>query len=118
MKGTSSFNSEIEPHSNRATDLKSTGMRSKLLALHLVHSIFTANINVFFTASHVLFSSESAPTNHVLFVHAIKQYLCLTLSRNATSVVPQVFDIAIEIFGKVLVNLRSVLKVINMIIQY
>lgn len=47
----------------------------------------------------------------MIFVHSIKQYLCLSLSRNIVSVVPQIFDIAIQLFMTVLEKLRSTLKV-------
>ena len=47
----------------------------------------------------------------LIFVHSIKQYLCLSLSRNIVSVVPQIFDIAIQLFMTVLEKLRSTLKV-------
>ncbi|KAI8852805.1 hypothetical protein BC829DRAFT_440418 [Chytridium lagenaria] len=40
----------------------------------------------------------AAGTTHVLFIHAVKQYLCLSL------------DISMDIFGKALVGLRTVLK--------
>lgn len=91
-----------------ATDLKSHSMRSKLLSLHLIHTIVTSHLSIFYTNSPVLFST---PQNPPLFIHSVKQYLCLTLSRNAASVVPQVFDTAMDIFGKALVGLRTVLKV-------
>ncbi|KND00748.1 uncharacterized protein SPPG_03863 [Spizellomyces punctatus DAOM BR117] len=101
------------PAPEGATDLKSHAMRSKLLSLHLVYTILGSHMYIFFTPAPVLFSpgtQTKADSNAVLFVHAVKQYLCLSLSRNAVSVVPQVFDISMEIFGKVLIGLRSVLK--------
>ncbi|KAJ3290032.1 guanine nucleotide exchange protein for ADP-robosylation factor [Borealophlyctis nickersoniae] len=97
------------PAPEGATDLKSTAMRSKLLSLHLVHTVLSSHLYIFFAPSPVLFA-PGTPPNMNLFVHAVKQYLCLTLSRNAASVVPQVFDISMEIFGRVLIGLRSVLK--------
>ncbi|TPX34074.1 hypothetical protein SmJEL517_g03259 [Synchytrium microbalum] len=95
-----------------ATDLKSHAMRSKLLALHLVDSVLASNLYVFFTPAGVLFSSSQngVSASAILFIHAVKQYLGLTLSRNASSAVPQVFDVAMQIFGKVLIGLRTVLK--------
>ncbi|KAI8920934.1 hypothetical protein DFJ77DRAFT_506560 [Powellomyces hirtus] len=101
------------PAPEGATDLKSHAMRSKLLSLHLVFTILSSHMYIFFTPSPVLFSPGTATKtdpNAVLFIHAVKQYLCLSLSRNAVSVVPQVFDISLEIFGKVLIGLRVVLK--------
>ncbi|KAI8592987.1 hypothetical protein BDZ88DRAFT_503867 [Geranomyces variabilis] len=101
------------PAPEGATDLKSHAMRSKLLSLHLVFTILSSHMYIFFVPAPVLFSpgtSTKTDPNAVLFVHAVKQYLCLSLSRNAVSVVPQVFDVSLEIFGKVLVGLRGVLK--------
>lgn len=55
-------------------------------------------------------SSNEATT----FVQAINQYLCLSLSRNAVSPVPQVFEISVEIFWRVLAGMRTKLKVRRM----
>ncbi|KAI9017378.1 hypothetical protein BC832DRAFT_588642 [Gaertneriomyces semiglobifer] len=100
------------PAPEGATDLKSHAMRSKLLSLHLIYTILSSSLYIFFTPSPVLFSpgTARADPSAVLFIHSVKQYLCLSLSRNAVSVVPQVFDISMEIFGKVLTGLRTVLK--------
>ncbi|KAJ3215780.1 guanine nucleotide exchange protein for ADP-robosylation factor [Dinochytrium kinnereticum] len=99
------------PAPEGATELKSHAMRSKLLSLHLVYTVLSTHIHIFFVPAQVLFpSSQSASTSNVLFIHAVKQYLCLSISRNAVSVVPQVFDISMDIFGKALVGLRTVLK--------
>ncbi|KAJ3127571.1 guanine nucleotide exchange protein for ADP-robosylation factor [Nowakowskiella sp. JEL0407] len=93
------------------TDLKSHSMRSKLLSLHLINSILTSHLSCFFINSPCLFTDGTdANDGGLMFIHAVKQYLCLSLSRNAVSVVPQVFDISIEIFGKVLIGLRTVLR--------
>lgn len=89
-------------------------MRSKLLALHLVDSALGSNLYAFFTPAALLFSKSqngNVTPSSILFIHAVKRYLGLTLSRNASSAVPQVFDVAMQIFGKVLIGLRTVLKV-------
>ncbi|KAJ3192020.1 guanine nucleotide exchange protein for ADP-robosylation factor [Irineochytrium annulatum] len=100
------------PAPEGATELKSHAMRSKLLSLHLVHTVLTSHMHVFFTPASVLFPGDGGrgQVQTVLFVHAVWQYLCLSISRNAVSVVPQVFDISMDIFGRVLVGLRTVLK--------
>ncbi|KAI8617834.1 hypothetical protein BC830DRAFT_1239777 [Chytriomyces sp. MP71] len=144
------------PSTEGSTDLKSHAMRSKLLSLHLIHTIMCSHNHIFFINTPGLFvrsnngevgTSESTEmlnndsnepatpgsphpsslmpdpppagsnsTGHVdiytptLFVHAIKPYLCLCVTRNAVSVVPQVFDVSMEIFGKMLVDLRIFLK--------
>lgn len=81
-------------------------MRSKLLSLHLLHSILTTHQQAFLSPAPTLFSSNQP----ILFIHAVKQYLCLSLSRNSTSVVPQVFEISMEIWSHIVIGLRNVLK--------
>ncbi|KAJ3040877.1 guanine nucleotide exchange protein for ADP-robosylation factor [Rhizophlyctis rosea] len=100
------------PEKEGATDLKSQSMRSKLLSLTLIHQITTSHMHVFFTPAPILFAPGTGTHNPsaVLFVYAVKQNLCLTLSRNAVSIVPPVFDLSMRIFGAVLGGLRSVLK--------
>lgn len=90
-------------------------MRSKLLSLHLIHMVVNSYFGIFFTLAPSLFSSSFSDTP--LFVHSIKQYYCLFLSRNSASVVPQVFDTAMDIFGKSLVGLRPVLKVDSLVLR-
>jgi brefeldin A-inhibited guanine nucleotide-exchange protein len=90
-------------------DLKSHGMRSKLLSLHLIHVILLNHINVFVSPlSTIKSSSGDEPTG---FIHAVKQYLCLSLSRNAASAVGHVFEVCCEIFWLMLSNMRMMLKV-------
>jgi hypothetical protein len=57
----------------------------------------------------LIFSNSS--NDATPFLQAVKQYLCLALSRNAISSVPQVFDISVEIFWRILTGLRTKLKV-------
>lgn len=92
-----------------STDLKSHSMRSKLLSLHLILTILSSHIQVF-TSPNVIITSSTTHES-TLFVQAIKQYLCLSLSRNAVNPVPQVFEISLEIFWKCINKLRSHLKV-------
>lgn len=54
---------------------------------------------------------SSSSNESTTFVQAINQYLCLSLSRNAVSPVPQVFEISVEIFWRVLAGMRTKLKV-------
>jgi brefeldin A-inhibited guanine nucleotide-exchange protein len=44
------------------------------------------------------------------FLQATKQYLCLSLSRNAVSPVIQVFELSVEIFWCMLKELRAQMK--------
>ncbi|KAK6535031.1 guanine nucleotide exchange protein for ADP-robosylation factor [Arthrobotrys megalospora] len=89
-------------------DLKCHGMRSKLLSLHLILTILKQH-SVVFTNPLITIrgSGTEQPTQ---FVQAIKQYLCLSLSRNAASSVPWVFEICSEIFWLVVRDMRSALK--------
>ncbi|KAH0538322.1 hypothetical protein FGG08_005096 [Glutinoglossum americanum] len=89
-------------------DLKSHGMRSKLLSLHLIHSILKNHMLVFTSPLSTIRSSNSnEPTS---FVQAVKQYLCLSLSRNGASSVNRVFEVGCEIFWLMLKNMRDMLK--------
>ncbi|CAG8513048.1 4016_t:CDS:10 [Dentiscutata erythropus] len=99
----------MKPMSAEASkDLKSPPMRSKLLSLHLISTTLSTHIHVF-SSPNVLFMS-SAKQENIPFVHAVKQYLCLSLSRNAVSPLPQVFEISLEIFWQCMIKLRSHLK--------
>lgn len=90
-------------------DMKSHAMRSKLLSLHLVLTVLNSHMPLFVDPSAIIYSNSS--NEATTFVQAINQYLCLTLSRNAISPVPQVFDISVEIFWRVLAGMRTKLKV-------
>lgn len=90
-------------------DLKSHAMRSKLLSLHLVLTVLNSHMSLLVDPSAVIHSSSSHEAT--TFTQAINQYLCLTLSRNAVSPVPQVFDASVEIFWRVISGMRTKLKV-------
>lgn len=91
-----------------AVDIKSQGMRSKLLSLHIVHSVLF-NHHMVFTSPHATIRSSTSgePTS---FTQAIKQYLCLSLSRNGASSINKVFEVSAEIFWLMTRHLRSQLK--------
>ncbi|KAI9230359.1 MAG: Sec7-domain-containing protein [Piptocephalis tieghemiana] len=110
-----------------ATDLKSLSMRTKLLALHLILDILDTHLPVFLMPTTALLAGapgegggmadgpggSASPTSQTVtttFINAVKQYLCLSLSRNIVSVVPAVFDCALETFWRVLSGLRSYMK--------
>ncbi|KAH9938300.1 guanine nucleotide exchange factor in Golgi transport N-terminal-domain-containing protein [Fomitopsis serialis] len=95
-------------NSESERDLKSHGMRSKLLSLHLVLTILNTHMSLFVSPSAIIYSSSSREATP--FVQAVNQYLCLCLSRNAVSPVPQVFEISVEIFWRVISGLRTKLK--------
>ena len=97
-------------------DLKSHPMRSKLLSLHLVLTVLNSHMPLFVDPSAIIYSSSSNEATS--FVQAINQYLCLCLSRNAVSPVPQVFEISVEIFWRVLAGMRTKLKVSFILFYY
>lgn len=84
-------------------------MRSKLLSLHLVLTVLDTHMSIFVDPYALIFSSSNNEATP--FLQAVKQYLCLALSRNAISSVTQVFDISVEIFWRILNGLRTKLKV-------
>ncbi|KIJ70020.1 hypothetical protein HYDPIDRAFT_164203 [Hydnomerulius pinastri MD-312] len=89
-------------------DLKSHAMRSKLLSLHLVLTVLNSHMALIVDPSAIIHSTSSHEAT--TFVQAINQYLCLSLSRNAVSPVPQVFEVSVEIFWRVLSGMRTKLK--------
>ncbi|KAF1823337.1 uncharacterized protein K489DRAFT_193190 [Dissoconium aciculare CBS 342.82] len=89
-------------------DIKSQGMRSKLLSLHIIHTVLFNHHEVFTSPLATIKSSSNGdPTG---FIQATKQYLCLSLSRNGASSANRVFEVASEVFWLVLRHLRSQLK--------
>lgn len=93
---------------DHALDVRSHGMRSKLLSLHIIHTILHNNIAVFVSPYATIKSgSGDEPTT---FIQAIKPLLCLSLSRNGASSVNKVFEVACEIFWHMLKYLRVMLK--------
>ncbi|KAH9954231.1 hypothetical protein BC827DRAFT_1262273 [Russula dissimulans] len=89
-------------------DLKSHGMRSKLLSLHMILIILSSHMDVVASPTSMIYSSSSHEASS--FIQMANQYLCLCLSRNAVSPVPQVFEISVEIFWRTLSGLRTKLK--------
>lgn len=47
---------------------------------------------------------------HEMFVNAIKQYLCVALSKNGVSSVPEVFELSLAIFLTLLSHFKVHLK--------
>ena len=75
---------------------RSHELRSKLLSLQLLLSILQ-------NAGPVFKTNE-------LFINAIKQYLCVALSKNGVSPVSQVFELSLAIFLTLLANFKQHLK--------
>ncbi|ODQ80015.1 hypothetical protein BABINDRAFT_167115 [Babjeviella inositovora NRRL Y-12698] len=88
-------------------DMRSQAVRSKLLALHVVHSILKEHIDLFLADIELVSASGRDSTR---FIDSIKQYLCLVLSKNAALAVSPVYEICLEIFWLLVSNLRSEFK--------
>ncbi|ODN81723.1 hypothetical protein L202_02117 [Cryptococcus amylolentus CBS 6039] len=89
-------------------DLRSHAMRSKLLSLHLVLTILKSHSDLFVNPYVCIPSNSSLEMTP--FLQATKQYLGLSLSRNALSPVNQVFELSVEIFWCMLSDMRAQLK--------
>ena len=83
---------------------RSHEFRSKMLALELLLSILQNAGPVFKTDDG--------------FISAIKQYLCVALSRNGVSSVPQVFEVSLSIFLTLLSFFKSHLKMQIEVMSY
>lgn len=98
---------QIQPE--QLYDLKGQAMRSKLISLHLIHTLLNNNIVVFTSPLCTITNSKSnEPTS---FLQAIKFYLCLSITRNGASSVDKVFEVCCEIFWLMLKFMRAPFKV-------
>ncbi|XP_054286220.1 brefeldin A-inhibited guanine nucleotide-exchange protein 1-like isoform X2 [Macrosteles quadrilineatus] len=86
----------MKPLSEGQPDPKSHELRSKILSLHLLLSILQSAGPVF--------------RANIMFVTAIKQYLCVALSKNGVSSVPEVFELSLAIFLALLSRFKMHLK--------
>ncbi|KAM7184856.1 hypothetical protein V8F33_012761 [Rhypophila sp. PSN 637] len=89
-------------------DLRGQPMRSKLISLHLIHTLLNNNIAVFTSPLCTITNSKSNEATN--FLQAIKYYLCLSITRNGASSVDRVFDICCEIFWLMLKYMRAPFK--------
>lgn len=86
----------MKPLPDGTPDPKSHELRSKILSLQLLLSILQ-------NAGPVFRSNE-------MFITAIKQYLCVALSKNGVSSIPEVFELSLSIFLALLSNFKMHLK--------
>lgn len=86
----------MKPLPDGTPDPKSHELRSKILSLHLLLSILQ-------NAGPVFRGNE-------MFITAIKQYLCVALSKNGVSSIPEVFELSLAIFLALLSNFKMHLK--------
>ncbi|KAF7551080.1 hypothetical protein G7046_g7823 [Stylonectria norvegica] len=89
-------------------DVRGQPMRSKLISLHLIHTLLNNNIAVFTSPLCTIKNSKSnEPTS---FLQAIKFYLCLSITRNGASSVDRIFNVCTEIFWLMLKFMRASFK--------
>ncbi|KAG7472307.1 hypothetical protein MATL_G00107540 [Megalops atlanticus] len=86
----------MKPLADGPPDPKSHELRSKVVSLQLLLSVLQNAGPVFRT--------------HEMFVNAIKQYLCVALSKNGVSSVPDVFELSLAIFLTLLSHFKVHLK--------
>ncbi|KAJ8277682.1 hypothetical protein GJAV_G00078540 [Gymnothorax javanicus] len=86
----------MKPLTDGPPDPKSHELRSKVLSLQLLLSILQ-------NAGPIFKTNE-------MFINAIKQYLCVALSKNGVSSVPEVFELSLSIFLTLLSNFKTHLK--------
>ncbi|XP_035208978.1 brefeldin A-inhibited guanine nucleotide-exchange protein 1-like isoform X2 [Stegodyphus dumicola] len=86
----------MKPLPEGQPDPKSHELRSKVLSLELLLSILQ-------NAGPVFKSTD-------MFINAIKQYLCVALSKNGVSSIPEVFELSLSIFLALLQNFKRHLK--------
>lgn len=90
-------------------DLRGQPMRSKLISLHLIHTLLNNNISVFTSPLCTITNTKNnEPTS---FLQAIKFYLCLSITRNGASSVDRVFEVCCDIFWLMLKFMRAPFKV-------
>ncbi|RWS13810.1 brefeldin A-inhibited guanine nucleotide-exchange protein 1-like isoform X6 [Dinothrombium tinctorium] len=86
----------MKPLPDGYPDPKSHELRSKILSLQLILSILQN--------SGPIFQSSD------LFAIAIKQHLCVALSKNGVSNIPEIFELSLAIFLALLQNFKTHLK--------
>lgn len=89
-------------------DLKSQAMRSKLISLHLIHTLLNNNVLVFTSPLCTITNSKS--NEQTSFLQAVKFYLCLSITRNGASSVDRVYEVCCEIFWLMLKYMRAPFK--------
>lgn len=89
-------------------DMRAHLVRSKLLSLHIIHTILKNNIDIFLSKDVVLLSSNSDA--RTCLIDTVRLYLCQALIRNAASALAPVFELSLEIFWLLVSNLRAEFK--------
>lgn len=89
-------------------DMRSHSVRSKLLSLHIIHTVLKDNIDIFLSKHVVILSSTSDERTRL--IDTVRTYLCQALIRNAASPLAPIFELSLEIFWLLISNLRSDFK--------
>ncbi|KAI5949000.1 SEC7 [Candida theae] len=98
----------IKTLDSTTVDMKSHSVRSKLLSLHIIHTILKEHIEIFLSHDVVILSPNA--NEKVRLINAVRQYINLALSKNAASDLAPVFELSLEIFWIIISNLRSEFK--------
>jgi hypothetical protein len=114
----------IKPLPEGTADAKAYALKSKILSLHLLNLIVQNHFSVITSTFPIVVGSDSGQEKEdgdgkdmdsgkqvTNFVNGIKHYLCVSLSRNAVSLVPDVLDRSLEIFFRLVIGMRHWLKV-------
>lgn len=91
-------------------DLKSQAMRSKLISLHLIHTLLNNHVLVF--TSPLCTITNSKNNEQTSFLQAVKFYLCLSITRNGASSADRAYEVCCEIFWLMLKYMRAPFKVL------
>lgn len=97
-----------KPLQSDTVDMKSHPVRSKLLSLHIIHTILKEHIDIFLSNDVVILSSNT--NDRTRLINAVRHHISLSLSRNAASSIAPVFELSLEIFWLIISNLRSEFK--------
>lgn len=95
--------------SDHLYDLRGQPMRSKLISLHLIHTLLNNHITVF--TSPICTITNTKSNEATTFLQAIKYYLCLSITRNGASSIDRVFEVSCDIFWLMLKYMRASFKV-------
>ena len=95
----------IKSLDSTTVDMRSHSVRSKLLSLHIVHTILKEHIDIFLSRDVLLLSTNS--NEQIRLINAVRQYINLALSKNAASVLAPVFEISFGNFLAYYFKLKS-----------
>lgn len=87
-------------------DMRLHSVRSKLLSLHIIHTILKEHMDIFLSPTVVIRQGETASR----LITLIKPYICQLLSKNAGLPLAPVYEMSLEMFWLVMLNMRSHFK--------